>query len=159
MKLLFVSLLLSALSFANSLEVGVSLSPAGTFVAKSDQVTLEGEFKVSSNGFKAKNITVMIDSLKTGIELRDDHMKNKYFEMNRFPKAILKEGEGSNGKFKGKLEVHGVVRDINGDYEASGKTLDAKFKCKLSDFKISEPKYMGVGVEDEVKVSVQIQGQ
>lgn len=159
MKLGFVLFFICSLSFANELEIAISLSPAGSFVAKSEQVKVDGELQVSAQGFTAKNISMPIGSLKTGIELRDDHMKKKYFEMGQFPKANLVEGQGAGGRFQGKLEVHGVLHPISGTYQASGKVLEAKFKCKLSDFKIKEAKYMGVGVDDEVTVSVKLQGQ
>lgn len=159
MKLWTLFLVVGTLAFGNQLDIAIALSPAGSFVAKSDQVKVEGELKVGPEGFKAKNLVLPIDSLKTGIELRDDHMKKKYFEVGQFPKAVLLEGEGSQGKFQGKLEVHGVTQTISGIYRTSGKSLEARFKCKLSDFKIKEAKYMGVGVDDEVKVSVKLQGQ
>lgn len=159
MKVWLASLFLCSFSFANQLEIAISLSPAGSFVAKSEQVRVEGELQVSAQGFTAKNISMPIGSLKTGIELRDEHMKKKYFEMGQFPKANLIEGQGTGGRFQGKLEVHGVVHPINGTYQASGKSLEAQFKCKLSDFKIKEAKYMGVGVDDEVTVSVKLVGK
>jgi len=158
MKLFVALFLVCGIGFANSLEIAVSLSPAGSFVAKSEQVKIEGELKTGNGAFKARNIAMDINSLTSGIELRDEHMKKKYFEIKKFPKAILSEAQGSGGKFKGKLVVHGVSHLITGEYEMADGSLEAKFKCKLSDFKISEAKYMGVGVEDEVAVSVKLQG-
>lgn len=159
MKKNLMALVLCSFSIANQLEISVSLSPAGTFVARSEQVKVEGELQLSPQGFTARNISVSIASLKTGIELRDEHMKNKYFEVGQFPKANLIEGKGTGGKFQGKLQVHGAVRPISGTYQISGKSLEAQFKCKLSEFSIKEAKYMGVGVDDEVTVSVKLQAQ
>ncbi|NDC25049.1 MAG: hypothetical protein EBZ49_13120, partial [Proteobacteria bacterium] len=70
--------------------------------------------------------------------------------------ATLIEGGGQGGKFQGKLEVHGVIHPIAGTYQLNGPDLEAEFTCKLSDFKIPEANYMGVGVEDEVKVVVKL---
>lgn len=159
MKTGLMGFLFSSFLWANQLQIAVSLSPAGSFIAESEQLQVEGELRITPQGFRARNISVLISSLKTGIDLRDDHMRKKYFEMEEFPKAILIEGQGSDGKFQGKLQVHGVVRAVQGTYQTSGKSLEAKFQCKLSDFKIQEAKYMGVGVDDEVTVSVKLKGK
>jgi hypothetical protein len=83
-------------------------------------------------------------------------MKKKYFESEKFPEAVLVEAQGKEGLFKGLLRVHGVESPIRGAYRIREGQLETRFKCRLSDFKIKEANYMGIGVEDEVKVSVKI---
>lgn len=152
MKRLLILLFFYQVGFGNQVEIKIKLNPAGSFSAKSDRLTVEGELKVNSDGFSAKNITLSIDSLETGLSLRNNHMKKNYFEVGKYPKAVLLEATGSQGKFKGKLEVHGVQKEVEGKYRVNEGALETKFSCRLSDFNIQEAKYMGVGVEDEVMV-------
>ena len=72
-----------------------------------------------------------------GVELRDDHMKKKYFEQDKFPSAKIVRAEGSQGRFTGTLEVHGVAKPISGTYELSNGLVKAKFHTKMSEFAIA----------------------
>jgi hypothetical protein len=84
-------------------------------------------------------------------------MTQNYFEVKKFPKAILHEASGKSGFFQGKLEVHGVIHAISGKYQLLNKKMEITFPCKLSDFKIKEANWKGVGVEDEVEVKVELE--
>lgn len=147
---------LSLVSFAHASDVSisVSLNPAGSFVAKSDAIKVEGHATKSGDNVSAKNITLDLNTLKTGISLRDNHMRDKYFEAAKHPKAVLTEANGRDGKFQGELVIRGVKKQIAGTYEMKGSKFHGKFPAKLSDFAIAPANYMGVGVEDEVEVEV-----
>lgn len=136
-------------------ELQVSLTPAGSFTARDEAIKTAGESARAGDAWKLGMVTVDLRSLKTGIELRDKHMKEKYLEVGKFPEAHLKSAAGKDGKFKGELTVHGVTKPVEGTYEFKGQELVAKFNVKASDFKISQAKYMGVGVEDDVEVKAQ----
>ncbi|NBX83508.1 YceI family protein [bacterium] len=154
-KVLFF-IFLSALVWGNEVEIKVTLNPAGSFTAKSSEVLVEGSLQVSNSQLKASRIVLPISSLETGLSLRDSHMKTNYFEVAQHPKAVLLEAVGAGGRFTGKLEVHGVQKEIRGKYRIKQGVFETKFSCRLSDFKIKEANYMGVGVEDEVTVSTKI---
>lgn len=145
---------------AETLSPGVSfkvtLSPAGSFEARSGELT--GTVQPQAGGFEAASVVLSVATLKTGISLRDRHMSEKYLESAKYPKATVTQALGKDGKFKAKLELHGRTRDVMGTYEvrtsAEGtKYLEARFKTALSAFEIEEASYMGVGVEDEVEVT------
>ncbi|MFN7728965.1 MAG: YceI family protein [Bdellovibrio sp.] len=160
MKLLMLSLALAlTLSTIPALaEVGVvalvNLSPAGNFQAKTNSVV--GSAKITGDRVSATNIKVPMDSLKTGIELRDRHMKEKYIETTKFPDAELIEATGTAGKGRGKLKFHGVEKEITGTYKIVGNEMQAEFPIKLSEFGITGIRYMGVGVKDDVKVTITV---
>lgn len=147
-------------SFAAQASVGtnvkVSLSPAGNFIAKTEEI--KGQATLSNGQVKADNIVVELKTLTTGISLRDEHLKNKYLEVEKFPEAILTAGSGKDGKGKAQLKVHGIQKEIDGTYELDQKTkeLNATFNIKLSDFGITGIKYLGVGVKDDVKITATI---
>jgi len=121
--------------------------------------------EVSKNKISGKLIFAL-DKLKTGIDLRDDHMKNKYLEVKTYPTAELTLNElsiPSSGAgdfdFSGQLKVHGVTKDIVGKAKieiASGqKKMTAEFSIKLPDFNIEIPSYKGITVAEKVDVIVE----
>lgn len=104
-----------------------------------------------------------LNDIETGIELRDEHMKEKYFEVKKYPKAKLemKSISGgpdldseSKGAFSGTLTLHGVSRDVTGEYSLVSRKVSAKFPLRISDYKIDVPSWMGVTVADQVDVVV-----
>jgi YceI-like domain len=115
-------------------------------------------------------LTVTMEKFATGIDLRDEHMKEKYFEVKRFPEAILKikelalnnKGEADGAPFKGTLLFHGVEKDIVGTasvaIKGSKNIIDAEFPMALKDFNIDVPSYAGVKVADSVVVKAKVEG-
>lgn len=152
----FGLMLATSSSGAGTIEVAVSLNPVGSFVAKSSSLTLKGPVKVSGSSFALRNAILPVKTLKSGIDLRDTHMHEKYLENAKFPNAVLTKASGKGGVLSGELKVHGQAIRIKGTYELSKQKLVANFKCKLSDFKIAEAQYRGVGVEDEVDVKASL---
>lgn len=147
---------ISQLGFAQqgTVKAYVALSPAGDFVGTMKST---GAATLSGNKVSAKNIIVDMKSMVTGLDLRDDHAKNKYMEVGKYPEAVLIEATGENGKGTGKLKFHGKENPVAGTYTIQGgKILNATFKIKLSDYGISDISYKGIGVEDEVKIEVQV---
>ena len=148
---------LSLVSFsvwANEVQLELQLSPAGHFFGKSQEIKVEGNLTKTQEGFKAEDITLPIASITTGIALRDEHLKKKYLESDTFPKAKLIKATGKGGVFEGQLQVHGVTQPISGTFLFRDNNLEVYFTCRISDFKIEEPRYMGIGVDNDVKVKV-----
>jgi len=112
---------------------------------------------------------VDLNSLKTGIGLRDRHMRDNYLETKKFPFAEftgqinqevdLKIGESRDVTAKGKFKIHGVERNItvpgkitrinNGEIK-----LEAQFPLLLSDYKIDIPKVVFYELAEEQQVSI-----
>ncbi len=112
-----------------------------------------------------------LTSLNSGIELRDDHMKNRYLKVNEHPKATLQirglrlaeefseeRPEVGETEFTGDLTLHGVTKPVRGRFKiGEDRKVSADFKLKLTDFQIEIPSYMGITVADEVQVRVAIE--
>lgn len=145
----------SAFAQQKGMKAYVTLFPAGDFIATTSDITGFAEM-VSPNEVKAKDIKVNLKSIKTGMELRDDHGKNKYLEVAKYPEAILVSATGKDGKGSGVLKLHGKEAKVDGTYTIlpGNKFLKAEFKTKLSAHDIKEINYKGVGVDDEVKIEV-----
>ena len=112
-------------------------------------------------------VSFQLKSLHTGIELRDEHMKNKFLEIEKYPIAIFKindmkipEQANKPFKFTGTMTLHGVQQPIEG--EASLRTaestnrLTAEFKIQLTKFQIIIPSFQGITVAENVQVNVDL---
>ena len=147
-------LFFGSISWAQEAVVSVVLHPAGSFKATSKKVTGNASQKADGS-VEASNIGVDLQSIETGVSLRDTHTK-KHLEAEKFPQALLVSATGKDGKGEGVIKIKGIEQKITGTYEIEGGTLVAHFPLKLSDFKIEGIKYMGIGVDDEVKLDVKV---
>lgn len=116
-------------------------------------------------------ITLDLNNLNTGIDLRDKHMKEKYLQVNEkdfanadlifkeFPIPIgwsVVDAKVGSWTFQATLRLHGVEKVITGTYAIGSNKLDtvAQFDVKLSDYGIEIPTYLGVRVADVVNITV-----
>lgn len=145
-------LLISSVAFAKAkVSVFVSLSPAGSFTAVSEKP--KGNLFRQGDTFTADKISVTIESFKTGIDLRDEHFW-KHLNSTKHDKAILTNLKASGGKATADLEVNGVKKPVAMSYKVTGDEIVANFGVKASQFNLKKAEYLGVGVEDDVKVEV-----
>lgn len=145
----------SSLSWSQSLKLSVTLNPAGDFVAESNQVS--GFVTEGSDGMlQATDVKLPVKSLKSGISLRDDHMVNKYLEASKYPEITMKIAKGKNGNGVAILVVKGKEAKVKGTYTVKGDKISASFPVKISGFGIEDISYKGIGVDDEVKVEVEL---
>lgn len=106
------------------------------------------------------DLTVSLDSYRTGVELRDKHMKEKYLEVAKFPTAKLSLTdqpltEGKESSADALLTIKGVTKPVKLTYTLTGKALTAKFKINIKDYpSLGVPSHLGVTVADEVEVKV-----
>jgi polyisoprenoid-binding protein YceI len=106
-------------------------------------------------------LRVPLDTVDTGISLRNAHMKEKYLETGKFPfaelkvpRAALKEGAGQ--KATAAFTVHGQTRDVTVAYDVSktadGLEVKASFDLNINAHGITVPSYLGVTVKPDMKV-------
>ena len=110
-----------------------------------------------------------LNTLKTGIGLRDRHMRENYLETKKFPFAeftgkIKEEVKLSRKRVQevtatGTFKIHGIERKIEvpGTITRLGNgeiNLDAAFKVLLSDFNIDIPKVVFYELADEQEVTI-----
>lgn len=151
-SLLFVLCVAFGVStLAQEAVVDISLSPAGSFKAKTSAVS--GTAIKSGAGYSAENIVVDLTKLDTGIELRNEHTK-EYLKVKEFPQAVLLNASGANGEGRGSIKIKGITKEIKGTYVVEGNKVKAKFPLSLKEFEITGINYMGVGVRDQVTINV-----
>ncbi len=114
-------------------------------------------------------ISVDLNTLDTGLALRNEHMRENYLEVSRAPgyetavlsNVQLPDADAStiSGKtrFTARLSVHGVAKALRGTAEikrtARGVHIEARFSLHLPDFEIAKPRYLGVGVTDDIQIT------
>lgn len=136
-------------------KVKFKLSPTGSFAAETTSII--GTAKKNSDGsVSADKIEIPLDTLKTGISLRDKHMKEKHLDVKKHPKAIVTNAEGKDGKGTATLNVRGIEKPIEGTYEIKGSELILNFPIKITDYDIGKVKYMGLGVKEDANVEARI---
>ncbi|WP_158858869.1 YceI family protein [Lunatibacter salilacus] len=153
-------------------------------VFKTENGQVEFLSKASLNEFtgKSSNLNGLVDldknlldfyvdlnTMNTGIGLRDRHMRENYLETKKYPYAeftgninalpILKSGQSRSVTAKGKFKIHGVEKEIEvpGKLTALSDTvmqLDASFTVLLGDYNIDIPKVVFYELAEEQEVII-----
>jgi polyisoprenoid-binding protein YceI len=175
--LLALSLAASAVVAGHTWRVGQGdvrvicpMTIGGSFEAKTTALSGSMAASTSGSGVLDGSLAVDLRTLDTGIGLRDDHLREKYLEVGKgtgFDRATLSEidvrgldldSPEGKGSFTGSLSLHGAKKPVTGtvDVRQAGPALRVKafFPVLLSDYGISKPRYLGVGVKDTVQVEV-----
>jgi len=137
-----------------------------------DEKGLSGTVTKDGDRFGGKAI-FKLDVLTTGIDLRDEHMKEKYLQTKQHPNAELvikqlpwgkddkSDFEEKKGPFKGEFTVRGVTKPVEGEATVarqSGKIeAEVSFKFKITDYGIELPSFQGVTVAEDVTVELEIE--
>jgi polyisoprenoid-binding protein YceI len=141
----------------------ISEAPLSTFEGNSDQ--LNGLIDLDKG---LVDFYLDLNTLKTGIGLRDKHMRDSYLETKKYP---FGEFTGQINKainfnqpveVKGKFKLHGVEKEVllkGVVKKIDQNTLEiiSDFEILLSDYKIEIPKVVFYELADIQKVRVQIQ--
>jgi polyisoprenoid-binding protein YceI len=150
---------------------GVPDGASATFdVAGPGGINIHGktnDLSASESGGKVK-VKVALGALNTGINLRDQHMRDTYLEVGKYPNAIVEvqrsklkfpaKGASASAQAPGSMTIHGVTKPVTIDYTAKSRgdkiSVDGSTKIDMRDYGIVVPKYLGVGVEPDVGINV-----
>jgi polyisoprenoid-binding protein YceI len=149
----------------------VPLKPGGAFAATTPSLNGTLTLEPSKPARLTNEISMDLATIDTGIGLRNQHLREKYLEVAKgkgFDKAVLSEiqlndvdGEAFAGRtaFSGVLLLHGVKHPVAGTAEirreGSGRRVHAEFVLNLTDFGVTPPEYLGVGVGSKLVVKAQ----
>ncbi|MFC3414667.1 YceI family protein [Algoriphagus hitonicola] len=143
----------------------LSKAPLNEFTGVSEQ--LQGLIDLEKN---MVDFYLDLNTLKTGIGLRDRHMRDNYLETEKYPFAEftgkltsipeLKSGQTQAVAVNGRFKIHGVERDMeitgqlqrmtNGDL-----SLKANFDILLGDYEIPLPKLVFYELAEKQEVSIE----
>jgi polyisoprenoid-binding protein YceI len=143
------------------------LTVGGSFEAKTKNLSGDVSPAGDEQGAVRGALRVELQTLETGIGIRDRHMKNNYLEVEKgpgFSTATIEDirVEKLEGKtvFSAMLSLHGQKKKVTGAAELQQKDgkirVQAQFPVKVSEFEIPAPTYLGVGVKDEIQIKVSL---
>jgi polyisoprenoid-binding protein YceI len=155
--------------------VFASKAPMESFEGRTDQAsgTIAADFANLGAGCEVR-IAVDLASMKTGIGMRDTHMRERHLETDKYPQAVfvgkrvaaatpgsLASGGTARLTVAGTFDLHGVSREMELPVDlalaADGTlTVQAHFTVLLSDHQIDRPKVVMLKLADEQKVSVSL---
>jgi polyisoprenoid-binding protein YceI len=181
----FVGLFVSALTFLASISAFGSADPVQLgkveflvdtnvkmFQFKGEAKELHSKLERNGSQLKSVEISIPVDSLKTGMDMRDRHMKARIFTKKdgttpdvtfKGDKSDCKPGEAASVlkcEVQGKLSIRGESRPqtlslvLKDGSTAQGETL-----VELSKFGIEAPAHAGIKVSNIVKVSFEVKLQ
>ena len=162
----------------------ISDAPLETITGVSSHVT--GEVNLNAENLASSRATVRVrtDSIRTGIDLRDEHLRsdtwldaganpNISFEIVRIEGAErLEPNRATRVRLHGRFTLHGITRDItanarvrliplNDELRSNRVTGDvlraqASFRVLLTDYDVSIPLPVRLKVSNEIRVNVTI---
>lgn len=160
-------------------KVDVSHSTVGFKVKHMMVSTVTGKFgnfnglyDLDKGKFKSLSGQIKADSVDTGIQKRDDHLRSAdFFDTAKFGDITFTMTSATKTKMTGDLSIHGITKKVTLDIEMGGVVEDPNGNMrsgfvltgmiKRKDFGLSWNKAMeagGVVVGDEVKLIVEIEG-
>ncbi len=123
-------------------------------------------------------IEVPVASLRTGVDLRDEHLRGaNWLDAQRFPHAVfeitgvqgpraLRVGQRTRLRIRGRFTLHGVTRDLTAPAEVTYRagengeapTIVARtsFSVNLPQHGVSVPALVRLKVSDEIAVRVSV---
>ena len=181
LKLTIASLLTSSALFAGTYNIDVSHSNVGFTVkhmmitnvsGKFNDVAGNFEYDEKTNMLKALSGEIIVASINTADEKRDEHLKSEeLFDAAKFPKIDFKATKIEENAIYGDLTMKGVTKNIKFELENGGTVTDpwgkqrAGFelvgKINRKDFGITWNKVLetgGVAVGEEIKLQIAIEG-
>jgi len=141
------------------------LTVGGSFEARTKSVSGEVAADAATPGNVSGALRVDLQTLETGIAVRDRHMRENYLEIEKGPEYAVATVDqiriaklDGKSTFKGTLLLHGQRQEVIGTAELQSRDgkirVQAQFPIKVSAFQIPKPTYLGVGVRDELQIKV-----
>ena len=181
LKLSLASIALSTALFAGNYNVDASHTNAGFTVkhmmitnvtGKFNDVAGTFEFDEKTNTLKSINGEIIVASINTANEKRDEHLKaEEMFDVAKFPKITFKSTKIEKDAVYGDFTMKGVTKNIKLELENGGTVTDpwgkqrAGFelegKINRKDFGITWNKVLetgGVAVGEEIKLQIAMEG-
>lgn len=158
MKLIFSTIVLTQISYAAMFEL--------TFKAETTmpgvEVTGKFESPLAINlEEKPLKVTLPISKLVTGMEIRDQHMREEVFANQDIKIKIDQENlkqcaQSSNSEMKTQLTLRGVDKIVSTQCRKSGESHQGSLILNLKDFNITPPSKFGVAVKETVLIEFNV---
>lgn len=139
---------------------------ASSFVAKSDALSGKVIYDPATSTLQEAHLAVKVDSLDTGMSLRNHHMRDKYLQASKYPQILLDvpkttiaAKEGAEADIKGTFTIKGHKKTVPmhvrvDDASGGGMVITATLKLNVTDYGIPQPKFMVVKMDPVIAVTV-----
>jgi polyisoprenoid-binding protein YceI len=147
---------------------------SGTIGNASGQITVDPSHPSQAKG----TVKVEVATIKTGIDLRDEHTRNEsWLDAAKHPSAEfvitkvsgvekLKAGESVDATVNGKFTLHGVTKDVTTKAKVRWTPAEAgkpdslrvvgSFTIKLKDHNVSIPSIVALKVSPDIVVNIDL---
>ena len=140
---------------------------AGSFTAKSAELSGTVDYDETSGVITSAIVKLRADSLKTGMSSRDNHMREKYIEAEKFPDIVFTvesatiPATADSGSVKGAFTIKGKTKKLDipvtvSERTAGGITLKSAFKLDIKDYGIPQPKFAVVKMQTVIDVTLDL---
>lgn len=154
--MIIMSLCFSLSVFAKSGSISINV-PLTASSFKIESKKLKGKIKESKGTYSAKKLYVKVKDLSSGMDLRDEHMKNSdRLDEKKFPKIEVTDIKAKGGKGSAVIQIKKKKKKINFKYSTSGDMFVAKFDLNVTEFDLKNLKYLGIGVKDIIHVTANV---
>lgn len=124
-----------------------------------------GDLTLEANKLQGKFV-VDLTSITTGVDLRDDHLKNKYLEvgLDKFKNATLTfltpfDSTKKKHTITAMLNLHGEDKEVELDAELTKMkdvmSVMVKFPISIHHYNIDVPSFKGITVAKKVDITVE----
>jgi len=131
-----------------------------------------GSYDLEKGQFKSLSGMIKADSIDTGIQKRDDHLRSAdFFDAAKFPDIAFVMTSATKDKMTGNLTIHGITKKVVLDIDMGGVVEDPWGNMRSGfvltgsinrkDYGLNWNKAIeagGVVVGDEVKLVVEVEG-
>ncbi|OUR95398.1 hypothetical protein A9Q84_16315 [Halobacteriovorax marinus] len=144
---------ISAVQVKGSLEFLVKTNVPGMSVSGYSNIPLILKYEVSDQAIKNIKFSLNPKLLKTGMDLRDDHLQ-EFLKNKMITFTGLKGCKFQNGKceLSGKLSLAGIEREIILSIVRNDKHFYLLYNLSLTGFGFDLPNFAGVTVKDSVEI-------
>lgn len=171
LKVSLIAIFLLGIFFPASAQRYVAENGFITFFSQAPVENIEADNNNVTSLFSADNGTIAfsvpIKEFQFEKKLMQEHFNDKYMESDRFPRATfagkvtgytLSSPGLQSVRAKGKLTIHGIVKevDIPGTLEVKNNNLiiKTKFKVLNKDYGIVIPQILWKNVSEEIEITV-----
>lgn len=104
------------------------------------------------------DICIDANTINTGIEKRDKHLRTEdFFHTEKYPKICMKSNKitkkGDVLEAQATLTMHGVSKEITIPLTFNGSSITSQFEIKRTDFKVGGDGTFTIGDEVEIEVT------
>jgi hypothetical protein len=181
-KMILFSVLFSQYVFAGSIQFkGLEQATEFSAVGRPAMIKIKGigrgpEGLITYVGdLISGTVKVDLNKLTTEIDLRDDHMKNKYLDVKKYPTADLTFKDFKISKavdqltesdiemsFAAEFTMHGKTKPVSGTMKIRKVqkliTGEAEFSVKIMEYLETLPSYAGIKIAEDVKLKIKLSG-